>query len=342
MFRYSPTGNRFLKKDFIESLRCSSCGRSDWRLEIRAQDEREVREGELRCSGCTAVYPIRGGVVDFLDPTDESLQKEVNGWIELAGPLGEHLVPTMAALPYYPHDPWPQVAPDFFQIFEHESFTDCLVVDIGAGRTWSSRHIANIGRAREVVALDVLTVRFLGLETADIFFQEDGVAFERIRADLHRIPLRDGWADVVFSCASLHHSSNLDDLYREVWRVLRPGGRFIFISEPCKKASIQETQPQNEETAHGINEHIYSLTEYLDPLRKRGFSYRRLVPRSIRYRLVHLDDAFSRNIPARLIPLTRTDRGREVLERALGSTVFGSLIYRYWSLPLTVIATKPD
>jgi ubiquinone/menaquinone biosynthesis C-methylase UbiE len=288
-----------------------------------------------------AVYPIRSGVVDFLDPTDESLQKEIKGWIELAGPLGENLVPTMAALPYYPHDPWPQVAPDFFQIFEHETFAGSRVVDIGAGRTWSSRHIANIGKAEEVVALDVLTVRFLGLETADIFFQEDGVAFERIRADLHRIPLRDEWADVVFSCASLHHSSNLDDLYAEVWRVLRPGGRFIFVSEPCKKASIEDTRLHNRETEHGINECIYSLSEYLGPLRKRGFTYRRLVPRSIRYRLVYPDDDFSGNIPASLRPLTRSDRGREVLERALQSTFFGSLIYRFWSLPLTVIATKP-
>jgi ubiquinone/menaquinone biosynthesis C-methylase UbiE/uncharacterized protein YbaR (Trm112 family) len=340
-FRYSPTGGRFLKIDFIESLRCSPCGRTDWRLEIRAQDEREVREGELRCSGCMTAYPIRGGVVDFLDPTDESLQKEVNGWIELAGPLGEHLVPTMAALPYYPHDPWPQVAPDFFQIFEHESFADHRVVDIGAGRTWSTRHIANIGRAREVVALDVLTVRFLGLETADIYFQEDGVAFERIRADLHRMPLRDEWADVVFSCASLHHSSSLNDLYEEVWRVLRPGGKFIFLGEPCKKASVEETRPDNAETAHGINEHVYSLAEYLGPLRKRGFTYRRLVPRSIRYRLVYPDDAFSGGIPFLLRRLTRSDRGRQFLERALGTSLFGPLIYRYWSLPLTVIATKP-
>jgi SAM-dependent methyltransferase len=330
-----------LKKDFLGSLVCPRCFVSELSLDVRSEDEREVREGTLRCDGCAATYPIVSGVPDFLDPSDEGIRKEVEGWIELAGPLGEHLVPTMAALPYYPHDPWPQVAPDFFQIFEHESFSGCRIVDIGAGRTWSSRHLATIGRAKEVVAVDVLTTRFLGLETADLFFQEDNVFYERLRADLHRMPLPDAWADAVFSCASLHHSSSLPDLYREVWRILKPGGRFVFISEPCKKASIEATQPDNEETAHGINEHIYSLDEYLDPLRKRGFGFHRLVPRSIRYRLVYPDDEFAGGIPPAFRSMTRSERGRDLLERIAASRTLGPILYRYWSLPLTVVATKP-
>lgn len=320
---------------------CPHCKSPKLELESLSEDEREVRRGTLLCSDCAAAYPIENGVVDFLDPSDESLKREVEGWIELAGPLGEHLVPTMAALPYYPHDPWPQVAPDFFQIFEHESFSGCRIVDIGAGRTWSSRHLATIGRASAVVAIDVLTTPFLGLETADVFFREDNVFFERLRADLHRMPLSDSWADVVFSCASLHHSSDLTDVYREVWRVLRPGGRFVFISEPCKKASIKESQPHNEETAHGINEHIYSLVEYLKPLEARGFSFRRLVPRSIRYRLVYPDSEFAGGVPRALRPLIRSEAGRDVLDRIVASRMLGPLLYRFWSLPLSVVARKP-
>ena len=330
-----------MRRDFVATLVCRRCNRSEMLLEILEEDEREVRQGSLQCSSCSATYLIERGVADFLDPSDEQLQKEIEGWIELAGSLGEHLVPTMAALPYYPHDPWPQLAPDFFQIFEHESFAGCRVVDIGAGRTWSSRHLATIGRASEVVAIDVLTTPFLGLETADFFFREDNVFFERVRADLHRMPLPNGWADAVFSCASLHHSSDLAGLYQEVWRILRPGGRFVFISEPCKKASIEESQPHNEETAHGINEHIYSLVEYLKPLRKCGFTFRRLVPRSIRYRLVYPDDEFTGGIPDALRPLTRSETGRDALERMTASRILGPLLYRYWSLPLTVVARKP-
>jgi ubiquinone/menaquinone biosynthesis C-methylase UbiE len=331
-----------LKKDFVADLRCVVCGESAWRLSVESEDEREVREGALSCGGCGAEQRIAGGVVDFLDPRDEALEREVKGWIELAGPLGDHLIPTMAALPYYPHDPWPQVAPDFFQVFEHFDFSGKRVVDIGAGRSWSSRFLASMGRAEQVVALDVLTTPYLGLETADLYFREDGIFFERIRGDVHHMPLPDAWADAVFSCATLHHSSDLEALFREVRRVLRPGGHFLFLSEPCKKASIQESQPQNAETAHGINEHIYSLAEYAKPLRKLGFRFRRLVPRSIRYRLVYPDADFQGGIPKPLLPLTRSERGRDTLERIARSRVLGPILYRYWSLPLTVLAQKGD
>ena len=330
-----------MKRDFLQSLRCTGCAGTSWETVVEGEDEREIREGRISCSGCGAQYRISAGVLDFLDPGDEALQREVKGWVELAGPLGEHLIPTMTALPYYPHDPWPQVAPDFFQVFEHFSFAGKRVIDIGAGRAWSTRFLATIGRAKEIVAIDVLTTRFLGLETADVFFGEDGVFFERVRGDVHRMPLRDEWADVVFSCATLHHSSDLDLLFREIWRVLRPGGHFLFIGEPATKASILEDRPQNAETEHGINERVYNLREYLEPLRRVGFRYRRLVPRSIRYRLVYPDDDFRAVVPPVMTALTRSERGRDLIERLAGSRLFGPVLYRYWSLPLTVFAKKP-
>jgi len=329
-----------LKKEFVQSLRCVACRGSTWGLAVEQEDEREVREGLLRCETCGAEHRIANGIMDFLDSSDQALKREVEGWIELAGPLPERLLTTMTALPYYPHGPWPEVAPDFFQVFEHVDFAGKQIVDIGAGRSWSSRFLATMGRAAEVVAIDVLTNRFLGLETADVFFREDEIFFERIRGDVHRMPLRDAWADVVFSCATLHHSSDLGALFREIRRVLRPGGHFVFVSEPSKKASIPEHRPQNAETAHGINEHIYSLAEYAKPLRRAGFRYRRLVPRSIRYRLIYPDHDFQGAIPKPLLPLTRSERGRDALERLVRSRIFGPVLYRYWSLPLTVVAQR--
>jgi ubiquinone/menaquinone biosynthesis C-methylase UbiE len=328
-----------MKREFVSTLRCLVCGAGQWEIFASREDEREIREGKIVC-GCGAEAPIRSGVIDFLDPNDEKLRREVHGWIELAGPLGEHLVPTMVALPYYPHGLWMEVGPDFLQLFEHFDFSGKRVVDIGAGRTWSSRHLALAGGAAEVVAVDVLTTRFLGLETSDIFFNEDRIFFERVRADLHRIPLRDGWADVVFSCASLHHSSDLSAVYGEVSRVLRPGGHFIFLCEPCKKASVPEHQPQNEETAHGINEYVYSFSEYLGPLREAGFRCRQLAPRSVRQAYLYPRGTFREKIPKLLLPATRTELGRDLIEWAMGNRLIGPLLYRFWSLPLTVIAQK--
>jgi SAM-dependent methyltransferase len=220
-------------------------------------------------------------------------------------------------------------------------FKDRRVVDIGAGRTWSSRHIAGLGGAREVVAVDVLTRRFLGLETADVFFAEDRRHFERICGDVHRVPLPDGWADVVFSAAAIHHSPDPTRLFAEVWRLLKPGGRFVFVGEPSKKASIPDRQPQNEETAVGINEHIYSFQEYMGPLKAQGFRPRHLAPRSIRYRLLYPDPGFMEGLFPPLRRLSRFALGRRLITRLVRGRFTGPLVYRYASLPLSVIAKKP-
>lgn len=334
-----------MKREFVDSIRCPFCRRGGMDLAVAAaidaEDEREVREGELRCQACQRTFPVRLGIPDFIDPTDEVLAREVAGWIQLAGPLHEGLVPVMTALPHFPHPPWPHVAPDFFQIFENLSFAGQKVVDIGAGRTWSSRFLKTLGQAAEVVAVDVLTTRFLGLETADVFFQQDGIHFERVRGDIHRLPLPDGWADAVFSCAAIHHSGDLDALFAEVFRVLGPGGAFVFISEPVKMESIPGNVPVNVETEVGINEHFYSYAEYTEALARAGFTFHRVVPRSIRYRLTYPDADLFQGAPRFVRGLSRTWRGRAVLDRVLRSRATGPWLYRQWSLPLSGLAQKP-
>ena len=62
---------------------------------------------------------------------------------------------------------------------------------------------------------------------------------------------------------------------------------------------------------------------------------------SIRYRLVYPDDDFRAVVPTPMTTLTRSERGRDLIERLARSRLFGPILYRYWSLPLTVLARKP-
>lgn len=328
-----------MKADFARSLRCLRC-RGELTLRVTVADAQEVREGDLSCAACGSQHPIRRGIADLLDPMDEVLAKEAEGWTRLAGVLHEGLVPAMTALPHYPHAPWPHVAPDFFQVFELVDFAGKRVVDLGAGRTWSSRYLMKLGRAAEVVAVDALTTRFLGLETAEIFFEQDRIFFERVRADFHRMPLPDGWADAALSCAAIHHSGRLDRVFAEVHRVLKPSGTLVLVSEPTKSEAISGHQPQNEETAAGLNEHYYSLREYRAALAAAGFRCRRVVPRSIAYRLLYPDPDFHAGTPSWVRAWASTPRGQRWLLRMLANRWVGDWLHRRWSLPLSMIAEK--
>ncbi len=53
-------------------------------------------------------------------------------------------------------------------------------------------------------------------------------------ADAERIPYEDDTFDLVVGHAVLHHIPDIAETFREVLRVLKPGGRFVFAGEPTK------------------------------------------------------------------------------------------------------------
>ncbi|ASR37611.1 methyltransferase type 11 [Prauserella marina] len=53
-------------------------------------------------------------------------------------------------------------------------------------------------------------------------------------ADAERIPYDDNTFDLVVGHAVLHHIPDVQSAFREVLRVLKPGGRFVFAGEPTK------------------------------------------------------------------------------------------------------------
>ncbi len=53
-------------------------------------------------------------------------------------------------------------------------------------------------------------------------------------ADAESIPYEDASVDLVVGHAVLHHIPDVEGAFREVLRVLKPGGRFVFAGEPTR------------------------------------------------------------------------------------------------------------
>jgi ubiquinone/menaquinone biosynthesis C-methylase UbiE len=138
-----------------------------------------------------------------------------------------------------------------------------VVVDIGCGPGAAVRHAASLGA--KVTGIDPAPVM---LRVARMLTRARGVRF--VEGSAEALPLPAGFATVVWTIASVHHWSDLEDGLDEVRRVLRPGGRFLAIERRTQTgadglASHGWTHDQAEAFARLCAKHGYVDTRIARP-----------------------------------------------------------------------------
>ncbi len=285
-----------MKRDFIDMMACPRCGQAIFDIESR--DERdaadsgmEIRDGSATCQACGQAYAIADGVVDLLfDPStdvvsqqeitihaDEHSDHEGSGFAINPENI-ERYREQFLALPegdgseLYTHGAFKNIsglAAQYYEFVGHLGLTGGeSVLEIGADSCWSVAKFARKGC--NCVALDINH----HLIVSDLFMQEYGVYFERVVADMNRLPFQDDSFDVVFCSQVLHHSTDLRGTMKEIARVLKPGGRLALFSEPMFGLlfSWRKLLYGREARKLGIEERIYSIGEWLGAMRDAGLS----------------------------------------------------------------------
>ncbi len=116
------------------------------------------------------------------------------------------------------------------------------VVDAGSGAGFDCFIAANqVGPDGSVIGIDMLdemlaksrdSARQMGLRNVEF---RQGL--------LEKIPVEDAWADVVISNGVINLCADKNQVFQEIWRVLRPGGRLQFAdianSKPVPAAALQ-------------------------------------------------------------------------------------------------------
>jgi ubiquinone/menaquinone biosynthesis C-methylase UbiE/uncharacterized protein YbaR (Trm112 family) len=262
-----------MRKLLLSLIFCPVCKAQQFDLSIEQENQVEIRQGTVTCQKCQQAYSVRDGILDLLVNPTQAILNEQAGWtqlekmvvntdelmLSLPDGIGEH----KAA--------WQSQAENFHYIWDQVKFSGGeKVLDLGAGRCWATRYFARQGC--HAVGLDVLLTRYVGLKTADIFLEKEGVYFDRICSDMHQIPLRENSFDIVFMAATLHHSDNILATLQQVYNVLKPHGQLILVNEPVVGmfASKVLSCPEVE---HGINEHVYRYLEYRQALGKLKMGY---------------------------------------------------------------------
>jgi ubiquinone/menaquinone biosynthesis C-methylase UbiE len=66
-----------------------------------------------------------------------------------------------------------------------------------------------------------------------------------VQADAHALPFADATFDTVFANRMLNSAGRIDDLLREIVRVLRPDGTLVVLTRARQKPSPDRLDPQN-------------------------------------------------------------------------------------------------
>jgi SAM-dependent methyltransferase len=123
-----------------------------------------------------------------------------------------------------------------------------VAVELGCGSGYVSAWLAR--RGARPVGVDISTRQ---LATARRMQDEFGLYFPLIHGDAERVPLADACADLVIT---EYGASVWCDPYRwipEAARLLRPGGRLVFMAESTLARMCQaETRPVTERLVHDL------------------------------------------------------------------------------------------
>lgn len=144
----------------------------------------------------------------------------------------------------------------------------CL--DLGSGRGTDALRLAEaVGPGGRVIGLDAAegmlrvareTARRLGIENAEF-----------VRGELERLPLPDGAVDLVVSNCTLNHAADKRAVWREVARVLKPGGRFV-VSDVLAMAPVPAAYAQDPEAVAECWAGAVTEAEYRAQLSAAGFA----------------------------------------------------------------------
>ena len=257
-------------------LRCLECGATA--LELRSAD--------VRCPACGTTYARRHDVVDFLHRPHPTIVRERAAVHQIDNEAG--------APPDWMRDVLGRLNRDeltsrdlsgsahiraiaesraqVLEFLEHERLAPgSTVLEIGADVGWSSSILLDAGC--RVVATDI-TDHILHAP------DRDSINLCRLLADMNRIPLADASVDAVFAASCVHHSWNLGLTFREIARVLKPGGRAYLCGEPLPAwpRYVVGGRVGHKERALGINETWIRRDVWLRRCREAGLEPRIIFP----------------------------------------------------------------
>jgi SAM-dependent methyltransferase len=180
----------------------------------------------VRCASCGLDLEVAGGVVDFVRVEERGPERAFyDDFYSHAPSLNSLPSPSsLARIWTGPDAPWEM------QVVWRRlgSLRDRTILLLGNGESVRELHML-VQQPRALIYSDLSPVGLRALRQQLDVTGYDGVLFAAM--DALDLPLRDESVDLVYGFAFAHHLPELERFLAEVARVLRPGGRCVFMDD---------------------------------------------------------------------------------------------------------------
>jgi len=138
-----------------------------------------------------------------------------------------------------------------------ESSSCWTIFDAGTGTALIPLELVRRNVPVAITAAD-LAEEMLVVARRNLAAAGDPQAIQLVRGDCKRIDFADGTFDAVISNSIVHHIPEPVDVFRECWRIVRPGG-LLFIRDLMRPTSVTEWNHLVETHAGSANAHAQQM-----------------------------------------------------------------------------------
>lgn len=241
---------------------------------------------EVRCPSCGTTYPWRDDVGDFLYRPHPAIVRELEAVRTIDREDGVPREKMRAVLDRLERDALTskdlagsahiraiaESREQILELLEREPIAPgSRVLELGADVGWATSIL--LDAECRVVAIDI-TDHLHQVRNAD------DPDLCRLLADMNRVPLADATMDVVFAASCAHHSWDLGLTFREIARILKPGGTAYLCGEPLPSLPryVVGGGFGRRERELGINETWIRRADWLHLCRQAGLEPRIVFP----------------------------------------------------------------
>ncbi len=107
-----------------------------------------------------------------------------------------------------------------------EDFKRKVVLEAGCGKGRHTKIVSSYN-LEALFSVDLSEAIFL---VEKLLHRElkDGFPLTLVRCDLKKLPFSDNFFDLIFCIGVLHHIDSMEEALKELWRILKPGGRIVL------------------------------------------------------------------------------------------------------------------